>query len=112
MTGPSLFLALLIGAFIAWDLVPSFAPALAMLAVLWGIGTHPFIAIPIVIAWLLRRLIADAFIGLAAGIGLRASGAFSSAERAERQRERWIERRATKRRRRTCCQTDAKFTLR
>jgi hypothetical protein len=71
--------------------------ALVLLGVIAGIAYAPLTACLIIglylLRWPLRLALEGLILGFMAGIGARLSGVFSSPERAERQRERWLARR-------------------
>jgi hypothetical protein len=69
---------------------------IVILAAIGGLAYAPAIAGVVIITWLLRGLVWDFLIAFAAGLGARLAGTFNSAERAERMRERWENRRNRK----------------
>ena len=70
---------------------------LVLLGALAGLAYAPVISIAVFVLYLLwtpiRWFAESLIIGFAGGLGARISGAFSSPERAERERERWVARR-------------------
>ena len=70
---------------------------LVLLGALAGLASHPLITGAVIglylLRWPLRLFVEAVIIGVAGGLSARLTGVFNSPERAERQRERWLERR-------------------
>jgi hypothetical protein len=67
--------------------------ALVILAAVAGLALHPIIGIAIGVLYIFWVPIREFFLGLFTGLGLRASGAFNSPERAERLKQMFQNRR-------------------
>jgi hypothetical protein len=69
---------------------------LFLLGALAGFATHPLITCAVLVLylarWPLRVFMEAIIIGLAGGLSARLTGVFNSPERAERMRERWLDR--------------------
>jgi hypothetical protein len=63
------FLLLLLGAAVTFGIAPEFAPALVLLAFLWGLVSYPVVAITLAILWCVRWLVWDFLVALIAGFG-------------------------------------------
>lgn len=91
------FILLLLGGAVFYGLVPAAGAGFLILAALWMLASYPLIAIMFALLWVLKtplRWLAEGLIfGWAGGLGARLSGVFSSPERAERERERYEDRR-------------------
>jgi hypothetical protein len=83
-----------LGAIVCFGLAPELAGFGFILLVTWGLASHPLVTIALVALYYARWLLWDALAAFAAGIGLRLSGVFGGAERAERARERYEDRRS------------------